>query len=246
MHGLGPVLEPWGYVLLFAVVALEASAFVGLVVPGETALLLAGVLVSQDRMRLWLVLVVAVVGAVLGDSAGYEIGRHLGDRLRGTWLGDKIGESRWDRARKALRDHGGRAVLIGRWVGVLRALVPAAAGDSRLPYRTFLTWNVAGAVVWAPAIVVVGYFAGNAYQTVDRFLGWGTLGILAAAIVVWFVVRHVRDHRGDASVRTKHGRARMRGTAGPEGANDAEGTSDTDVGKTPSTHSDARADGARP
>lgn len=231
MHALGPVLEPWGYVLLFAVVALEASAFVGLVVPGETALLLAGFLVSQHRMRLWLVIVVATVGAVLGDSAGYEIGRHLGDWLRRTWIGRKIGASRWDRARKALRDHGGRAVLIGRWVGVLRALVPAAAGDSRLPYRSFLTWNVIGAVVWAPAIVAVGYFAGNAYQTVERFLGWGTLGILAAAVVAWLIVRHVRHPRADDPAHGDGGQ---------------EGTPDTDVGKTPSTHSDARADRARP
>jgi membrane protein DedA with SNARE-associated domain len=222
VNTLGPVLDPWGYVLLFAVVALEASAFVGLVVPGETALLLAGFLASQGRMVVWIAAAVGVFGAVLGDSVGYEIGRHLGERLRNTWVGRKVGESRWDRARQVLRDHGGRAVLIG----VLRAMVPAAAGDSRLPYRTFLTWNVIGAVVWAPAMVAVGYFAGSAYKTVERFLGWGTLAILAAVVVAWLAVRYVRTHHTRDA--------------------EAEGTSTADVGKTSSTHAEPRADRARP
>src|SRR6185503_17414463 len=101
------------------------SAFVGLFVPGETALLLGGFLAYQGKLHLALVILVTVVGGILGDSAGYEIGRHLGDRMKRTWFGRKIGEDRWERARKYVREKGGRAILLGRFVGILRALVPA-------------------------------------------------------------------------------------------------------------------------
>src|SRR6267378_6104757 len=103
---LGQAVNPWGYLLLFALTALEASAFVGLFVPGETALLLGGFFAYQGKLNLFLVIVVTVIGGILGDSAGYEIGRHLGDRIRRTSLGRKIGEDRWDRARTYVRKKG--------------------------------------------------------------------------------------------------------------------------------------------
>jgi membrane protein DedA with SNARE-associated domain len=141
---IGRAAQPWGYVVVFLTVTLEASASVGLIFPGETALLVGGFLASQHKLNLWMLMVLGVAGAVIGDSIGYEVGRHLGGRLQQSRLGRKVGDERWERARDTLRRYGGRAVLIGRWVGVLRALVPAAAGDSGLPYGTFLVWNVAG------------------------------------------------------------------------------------------------------
>ena len=153
---LGEAVNPWGYILLFALTALEASAFIGLFVPGETALLLGGFLAYQGKLNLFVVIVVTVVGGVLGDSAGYEIGRHLGERMKRTWFGRKIGELRWERARQYVRDKGARAVLLGRFVGILRALVPAVAGDSRMPYSKFLLWNVVGAGLFGFGIVPTG------------------------------------------------------------------------------------------
>ena len=197
VDAIGSVAQPWGYVIAFLAVTLEASAFVGLVVPGETVLLVSGFLASQHRMSVWILMVLGVVGAIIGDSIGFEIGRHLGGRLQRTALGRKVGDERWERARDALRRHGGKAVLIGRWVGVLRALVPAAAGHSGMPYRTFLFWNVVGALVWAPTVIAVGYVAGNSWDQVDRVLGWGTPAIVAVLVGVWFVVRQVRRSRLD-------------------------------------------------
>jgi len=191
---LGDAVNPWGYVLLFVLTALEASAFVGLFVPGETALLLGGFLSYQGKLNLFLVIVVTVIGGVLGDSAGYEIGRHLGGRMRRTWFGRKIGEQRWERAHKYVREKGARAVLLGRFVGILRALVPAVAGDSRMPYSKFLLWNVIGAIVWGPSVVVAGYLAGRSWRVIESYLSRGSFALFAL-IVLGFVIAHLLRKR---------------------------------------------------
>jgi membrane protein DedA with SNARE-associated domain len=195
---IGDLSGPVAYLILFASTALEASALVGLFVPGEAALLLGGFLAYQGRLSLWLVMVVAVLGAVIGDSIGYEIGRHLGGRIHDGRLGRLVGRDRWNRARKSLRRHGGKAVFLGRFVGLLRALVPAVAGDSGMRYPRFLAWNVAGGVVWAPLVVLAGYLAGPSYHVVERWLGRGSLvlaAVVVAAFIGWHVAKKVREHR---------------------------------------------------
>ncbi len=194
---LGDAVNPWGYVLLFVLTALEASAFVGLFVPGETALLLGGFLSYQGKLNLFLVIVVTVIGGILGDSAGYEIGRHLGDRMRRTWLGRKIGEDRWDRARTYVRKKGAKAVLLGRFVGILRALVPAVAGDSRMPYPKFLLWNVIGALVWGPSVVVAGYLAGRSWRALETYLSRGGFTLFALTVLGFVIVHLVRKRRSE-------------------------------------------------
>jgi membrane protein DedA with SNARE-associated domain len=192
---LGPALEPWGYVLLGLATMLEASAFVGLAVPGEAALLFAGFLAQQGRLSLSLAIAVAFLGAVAGDSIGYEIGRHGGERLRRTRVGRWVGDERWDRAHRLLQRHGALAVFFGRFLGVVRAMVPAVAGDARLPYPKFLLWNVLGAAAWSTATVLVGYAVGSAYTAVASWLGWGSLALVAVAVIVAVVVKIARRRR---------------------------------------------------
>ena len=193
VDGLGDAVNPWGYVLLFALTLFEASAFIGLFIPGETALLLAGVVAQQGKVSLTVCIACAVVGAILGDSLGYEIGRHLGPKMRSSWMGAKVGEERWKKAHEYLRRKGGRAIFLGRFVGVLRALVPAVAGDSRMPYRTFLMWNVLGALIASPAVILAGYFAGSSYKRIESKLSYASW-ILAGCVVLFLIVKLVR-HR---------------------------------------------------
>ena len=201
---LSDLSVPLQYIVVFAATALEASALVGLVVPGEAALLLAGFLAWRGQLSLWLVMVAAVAGAAVGDSVGYEIGRHLGRRIYESRVGRLIGRDRWDRGRSFLRRHGAKAVFFGRFVGLLRALVPAIAGDSRMPYPRFLLWNVAGALVWAPATVLTGYLAGPSYRVLERWLGRGSLvlaAVVVAGVIAWHVVRRPATRR-EQSPRT--------------------------------------------
>ncbi len=182
LDGLLSIASPWGYLLIGLLAGLEAAAFVGLVIPGETAMLLGGVLAANGHAELPVMMAAASAGAVLGDSLGYEIGRRFGGRVRRSRAGRRIGEPRWRRAEEYVRDRGGRAVFLGRFVGVLRALVPAVAGAARMPYRTFLPYNAAGGVLWASGFVFTGYLAGHSYRRVADIAG--NAGLLLGIVVV--------------------------------------------------------------
>jgi len=195
---LGHQVSPWAYVLVGLLAALEASAFVGLFIPGELALLTGGYLAQRHDAALVPMLVVAAVGAVVGDSIGYEVGRHFGPRLQRSRLGRRIGEERWEKADDFLRRHGGPAIFLGRFVGLLRALVPAVAGSSQMRYRRFLFWNALGGLIWAPGMVLLGYAAGSSYKKIEHYAGQASLLVLGIALVVGAIVlaaRWVSHHR---------------------------------------------------
>lgn len=136
-----------GVVLAVVVVFIEDALFVGFVVPGETAALLGGVAAQMGHLPLAAVIATVVVAAIAGDTVGYEVGRHLGPRLLRLRAFDNR-RARLDRAQDFLARRGGMAVLLGRWVAFFRAVMPALAGASRMPYRTFLTYNAIGGLVW--------------------------------------------------------------------------------------------------
>lgn len=189
---LAELASPWGYVVVGMLTLLEASAMVGLVIPGEAALLVGGFLASQGKASLPAMIAVGALGAVVGDSIGYEVGRHLGPSLRRSRLGRWVGDKKWERAEDFLAQRGGRAVFFGRFVGVLRAMVPTIAGLSRMPYRRFLPWNVLGGVVWAPGFVLLGFVAGGSYHTVARWAGRASAVLLGLVLLVAGVVLAAR------------------------------------------------------
>jgi membrane protein DedA with SNARE-associated domain len=204
LHALSGLASPWAYLLIGLLACAESAALAGLVIPGEAALLLGGFLASTGRVSLATVIIAAVAGAIAGDSAGYEIGRRIGPALRRSRAGQWVGEARWARAEAYLARRGGRAVFFGRWTGLLRALVPMLAGMARLPYRTFLPYNIAGGLTWAPAVVLLGYAAGDSYQQVHRLAGQGSLavgGVLAVLITAAWVARRLRRRRAPAAAR---------------------------------------------
>lgn len=192
LDSLSSLAGPLAYLVVAALAALEASAFVGLFVPGELALLTGGYIAQQGNASLGWMMGFAAVGAIIGDSIGYEIGRRFGPALQRSRLGRKVGDERWARAEAYIEAKGGRAILGGRFVGVLRALVPAVAGATRMPYRKFLAWNALGAVIWAPGTVFVGYLAGSSYKRVEAYAGRAGLVLLAAAAAVTAVVLTAR------------------------------------------------------
>jgi membrane protein DedA with SNARE-associated domain len=167
---------------LFVLPALEAPAFLGLVLPGELALLLGGVLAHQGRVPLAAALAVGVGGALAGDSAGYWIGRRWGPRLLASRLGRRVGPARLHRVESLLLRGGGRALLVGRCTAGARVVLPGLAGTLGLRYRTFALWTGVAATVWAVAHVLAGYAAGAGWRHLHH-LG-GRAGIVLAAAVV--------------------------------------------------------------
>lgn len=192
LDGVLGLASPWGYVIVAALAGLEAAAFVGLVIPGETAMLLGGVLAFTGRADLAIMMICAAAGAILGDSVGYELGRRFGEPLQHSRLGRWVGERRWERAEEYVRIRGGRAIFLGRFVGVLRAMVPFVAGASQMPYRTFLPYNALGALIWAPGFVYLGFLAGNSYRQVAQAAGRAGWFILLGLAVIGSVVLAAR------------------------------------------------------
>jgi membrane-associated protein len=187
-------LSGWvAYAVIAALVFGETAVFLGFVLPGETAVVLGGVLASRGHLSLAGLAAVVVVSAVTGPIVGYEIGRRMGDRLFAARAMRRLPGGP-HRARQALRDRGGLAVMLGRFVAFVRAVMPAAAGAVRVPYRTFLLYNVAGGLVWGVGYCLLGYLAGSAYGAVERRVGTGlavaVAFVLVAALGVWAVRRH--------------------------------------------------------
>ena len=177
--------------LVFLLPALEASVFVGVVIPGEIGVVLGGVLANQGTLPLWSVLVAGIAGAVIGDSVGYVVGERYGHRLLDRLPHRLLKPEHVERTEQTITRLGGKAVFVGRFTAALRALVPGMAGMARMPYRTFLPWNLAGGASWAAGFAVLGYLAGSQYQRIERYANWVGLALLAGIVVV-LVVRHRR------------------------------------------------------
>jgi membrane protein DedA with SNARE-associated domain len=178
------------------VVFAEDALFVGFVIPGETAAILGGVAANRGHVALPAVLAVVLLGAVIGDSVGYEVGRQVGTRVLG-WPVLARRRERIDAASDYLARRGGTAVFLGRWTAFFRAVMPALAGTARMPYRRFLTFNVAGGVLWGTTVVLLGYLAGASYGRVEKLLGRGTALVIAALVVAAVVVWQVRRRRSE-------------------------------------------------
>ncbi len=183
-----------GGLLVFA----EDAFFLGFVIPGETAAVLTGVAAGVGRLPLAAALVVVVVAAIVGDSVGYEVGRR--------WFAPALDRSRRlapfrlriAGAQESLRRRGGIAVFLGRFTAFFRAMMPAIAGASAMPYRTFLVWNAVGGVVWGTTFVLLGYLAGTSYHRVEKLVGRGFAVGAAVAVIALFVAWRVRERTREA------------------------------------------------
>jgi len=177
-------------------VAAEDALFVGFVLPGETVALLAGVAAKLGHVTLPAVLVVVIAAAIIGDTVGYQVGRHIGPRILETRV-LRGRRKRLDDAQDFLSRRGGSAVFLGRWIAFFRAVMPALAGVARMPYPKFLLFNAAGGIAWGTTVVVLGYVAGASYARVESALGRGSallvLAVVILALVVWRIRKRHRE-----------------------------------------------------
>jgi membrane-associated protein len=194
MTRIGDTVGAWLYLIAGGLCFSEAAILVGMVLPGETALLVAGVFCQRGTLNLGIMIAVAVVCAIAGDSVGYEFGKKFGPPLRRSRLGRWVGEHRWAKVDGFLHRHGGKAVLLGRLTALLRALMPSMAGMSGMRYGTFLLWNAVGGLIWAPSCVLLGYAFSKSLSKVGQTLTWAPLAILALGVAA-YVVLHLRRHR---------------------------------------------------
>jgi membrane protein DedA with SNARE-associated domain/membrane-associated phospholipid phosphatase len=192
-------LHGWAAIaVVFLLPALEASAFVGFLFPGEIGVLLGGVLASQHKVGVEAVLVAGVAGAIIGDSVGYEVGKRWGRRMLEGSIGRFVKTDHLDRAGAYLQTRGGKAVFFGRFTAALRVLIPGLAGMSGLRYSRFLAYNAAGGAVWATGFVLTGYVAGDSWPKVEHFAGRASVVLLLLAVLaaaVFLAARWADQHQ---------------------------------------------------
>jgi membrane-associated protein len=172
----------------------EAALFIGFIFPGETAVLVAGVVASQDHVNVGVVAVLVVTAAITGDSVGYAIGRRYGESLMKLPI-LKHRRAALDRALEGLRRRGPIYVFVGRFTAFLRAVMPGLAGMSRMNYRRFLIANAAGAIIWGVTFTLLGYFAGTALTRIENYASWVGLSVLIAMIVFFVIFHFVKKSR---------------------------------------------------
>ena len=179
---LAPALGSWTYVLVFVLAYLEAAAFVGLLVPGELTVVLGGAIARDGGVSIFWLFALVWVAAVGGDTTGYLLGRKLG---RGFLMRHgprfRITPNVIGRVETIFKAHGGKAIILGRFIGVARAITPFLAGASRIPVRRFLAFDIAGAGVWAATFLAVGYVAAASADRAASLSHTIALGIGGAA-----------------------------------------------------------------
>jgi membrane protein DedA with SNARE-associated domain/membrane-associated phospholipid phosphatase len=196
IEDLSERLGSWTYLLVGALAFLETGAFVGLVAPGEFTVMLGGAVASQGVISLPLILAITWLSAFLGDSVSFLLGARLGREFL-VRHGERflITPERLKRVEDYFSRHGGKTILIGRFIGVVRALAPFIAGSSRMRYSAFAPYSILGTGLWATAFIFVGYFAGRSLDRVTEIVGRGlvvfgiVVGIIVALVLAWRFLR---------------------------------------------------------
>lgn len=197
--------------VVFALPALESSAFLGFVFPGELAVLLGGVAASRGHFPLVAVLAAGICGAIAGDAVGYLTGRLWGRRILDSTLGRFVRAERLDRAERVLARRGAWAIVLGRFTVAFRVLIPGLAGMARMPYSRFALANVSGGVTWVLVVANTGYLAGTGWHRVAHVISGVGAGITLAGLALLVIGRAIR--------RRRTGRDAGRTVTGPEDAN---------------------------
>lgn len=190
VQSVDPVLRT---VLAGIAIMLETSVLVGLIVPGDTVVLVAATAVDSFAEGAVLVVVV-IVGALIGESIGFWLGRWLGPRIRFSRLGRRLGEDNWARSELYLRRRGGPAIFLSRFLPVLHSLVPLTVGMSGFAYRRFLAWTAPACAVWAIAYVTVGAAAAGTYRELSdqlHYAGYLFVGIIAVFLVLAYLAKRL-------------------------------------------------------
>jgi membrane protein DedA with SNARE-associated domain len=197
VEGVPPV---WRVLVTGVAVLLETSILVGLVVPGDTIVLVSSTGVTTLAAYLFTVLAV-VLGALAGESIGFSLGRLFGPRLRSSWLGRQVGEKRWAKADRFVQRRGGIAVFISRFLPVFHSVIPLTAGTTAMRYRSFMIWTIPACIIWAFLYVSIGSGAAGTYrelQTSFSSAGWVFIAIVTVSIVLVALIKNVLHRFADS------------------------------------------------
>lgn len=171
MHfDLVELIKTAGYLGVFTIVFLESGLLIGFFFPGDSLLFTAGFLASQGYLDIRILIVGCFLFAVAGDSIGYYIGKKLGPKIFTKDNSIFFQKKHLERAQRFYDKHGGKTIILARFVPVIRAFAPVVAGVGKMDYRKFLIFNLVGGVLWAIGVTLAGYYLGSLIPNVDKYL----------------------------------------------------------------------------
>jgi membrane protein DedA with SNARE-associated domain len=202
LEDVSNTLGAWTYLLVGAFAFAETGAFVGLVVPGETVMLLGGAVAGQGAIDIYLLIAVAWFSAWAGDTTSFFVGRRLGREFvleHGPRFG--IGHERFEKVEDYFSRHGGKTIFIGRFISLVRAFAPFIAGSSGMRYRAFVPYSILGTGLWASAHILVGYFFSRSIESAAKYAGRGAFVLASAIVVIVAIVVLYRHFRVETNRR---------------------------------------------
>ncbi len=180
MFDLIALIKTAGYMGIFGIIFAESGLFIGFFLPGDSLLFTAGFLASQGFLDLTLLMALTFAAAVLGDSFGYAFGRKVGWRIFKKEDSLLFHKDHLERAQKFYQKHGGKAIILARFMPVVRTFAPILAGVGKMRYPTFLFYNIIGGALWAIGLTLLGFYLGSVVPNIDKYL----LPIIALIILL--------------------------------------------------------------
>lgn len=202
------LIKAGGYIGIFSIIFAESGLLVGFFLPGDSLLFAAGFLASQGFLDIKLLTLLTFLAAVLGDSFGYAFGRRVGPRVFNREDSVFFHRDHLDKARGFYEKYGKKTIVLARFLPVVRTFVPILAGVGKMEYRTFLTYNVLGGLLWAVGLTTLGYFLGSTIPDIDKFLVPIILMIILFSLIppVMHILKNKEHRKRIANLIKKRGR----------------------------------------
>lgn len=194
LFDLAGIVQTWGYIGLFIIIFAESGILIGFFLPGDSLLFTAGFLASQGYLSIYMLVPILFVAAVLGDAVGYAFGKYSGPKIFNRPESFWFHPSHVDKTAKFFHKYGTKAIVLARFMPIVRTFIPIMAGVGGMRYRVFVTYNIIGAFIWACGVTLLGYFFGQIIPDADKYI----IPIIAVIIIASFippVLEYLKERR---------------------------------------------------
>ncbi len=187
MPDLSALIQTIGYLGIFAIIFAESGVFIGLFLPGDSLLFTAGLLANQGSLQIELLIIGIIIAAVLGDNFGYAFGRRVGPAIFKKEDSLLFHKDHLIRAKDFYEKHGGKTIILARFMPIIRTFAPILAGVGKMKYSHFIFYNFVGALIWTVSITGLGYYLGKVLPNSEKFIFPIILFIVLASLLPTFI-----------------------------------------------------------
>lgn len=170
LHDLDELIRWGGYIVLMAIVFAETGLFFGFFLPGDSLLVTAGLFAAKGDLNIVVLFVLVTACAIIGDAVGFEIGKLSGKRIFAREDSRFFKKKHLEKTQEFYNTHGGRTIILARFMPIVRTFAPLVAGVAGMPYRTFALYNITGGILWVGSMVGIGYVLGRSIPNIDQYI----------------------------------------------------------------------------